>query len=124
EGPRPGLTLVVDYEKTRDVPAAGLEMIVRTPDGQTGTVVFRRPLTDRTGVIRVSSGFGPFNQLPRDAEVYLKLTDGRYPGRPTFKVSNTVTYGTVTGATLARNWTADEANTLRQPPPKPKTYEV
>ena len=123
-GPFPGQNLVVDYRKLHDGPVAGMVMIVRTPDGQTGTVNFTRQLAGDHGQITVSSGFGPFSQLPRNAELYLTLTDHRYPSRPTFKVSNSVTVGNVTGNTLARGWTADEADTLRKPPPPKQSYDT
>jgi hypothetical protein len=124
--PRPGQLLAVDYVRSRNGWAAGIELILRSPDGKTGTVHLLRQL-DQSGTIHVESRFGPFNQLPQNAELYLLLNDARYPGRPTFKVSNSVALGNVTGTTLARNWTAQEADTLRKeppPPPKLKSYDT
>jgi hypothetical protein len=124
---RPGQHLVIDFVMTRDGSVNGLGMVVRTPDGTSDTYHFRRPFNGKSGGISLESGFGPFNQLPKNAELYLTLTDARYPGRPTFKVSNSVALGNVTGTTLARNWTGQEADALRKeppPPPKPKSYDT
>jgi hypothetical protein len=116
--------LVVDYERRRDGDVQNLVLILRTPDGQSGTVQLRFTGRDRAGQIAVRGGFGPFDQIPRTAELYLVSTDGRYEQRPQFKVSNSVSLGNVQGTTFARNWTAEEAGFLRNPPPPPKKYVV
>jgi hypothetical protein len=119
----PFQNMVVDYERRQNGPTLGLTLVFRTPDGQTAQAPLRWSGREQAGSIAIRGGFGPWNQIPRDAELYLVATDGRYEGRSfTFKVSNSVALGNAQGVTLARNWTADEAETLAKAPPPPKKY--
>lgn len=121
-GPGPFQALVFDYEKANAGDVQELTMVFRTPDGETATARLSGSMKEKFGQVAIRQGFGPWNQIPKTAEVYVTNTDGRYEGRPTFKVSNTVALGEMQGRTLARSWTPTELASLTKPPPPPKQY--
>ncbi len=113
----PGNALMVDYEVLRRGKSSAGTLIVHGGDGRRSQVMLLAFGRQDRGTIEVSS-FGPFAQFPQNAELYLVRTDSRYGvNMPTFKVSNSVTMGTMPITTKARNWTAEEIARLTAPPP-------
>jgi hypothetical protein len=125
-GPTPFPRLVVDYERVRDGTAGGvLQLVIRPAGKRDQTVRVGLPPRDRAGKLEFSfrTGF-PFagdQAALQNCEYYLTVQDQSFGAGfwPTFKVSPSALVGEVKGgATLARAWTADEAEKLRKPAPK------
>ncbi|MBN9519971.1 hypothetical protein J0H58_15825 [bacterium] len=119
--PGGGQVLAVDYVRTTERALSGnLSVVIRTAGGKDHTVNLKA-LGDRAGTIELQvANRGPWSgALPKDAELYLVRSEGRYGKAfsPTFKVSNSVVMGkTDFPVTRARDWTADEAKALAVPP--------
>lgn len=114
--------LSVFYEITHKGEYGGVNMIIRTPDGEKETVMLIGPFWDNKGEIEIEDSFPtPFSDssFPKNFEVYLVRSERRYgpDWRREFKVSNSVTIGAVPSLTVARNWTPDEAAKYREPFP-------
>ena len=114
--------LSVFYEITHKGEYGGVNLIIRTPDGEKETVMLMGPFWDNKGEIEIEDSFPtPFSDssFPKNFEVYLVRSEHRYgpDWRREFKVSNSVTIGAVPNLTFARNWTPDEAARYRQPFP-------
>ena len=128
-GKKPFPFMAVDYELVGEGVYHGQALNVRDARGHDQTVLLAGPF-DRAGTIEVDLGFGiPGDGGPtKNAEFFMTRQEPRYGGgfAPTFKVSNSTIMGTTKlPMTLARNWTADEAAKLKQPPPeapKPNTH--
>jgi hypothetical protein len=126
-GPGPGPKLMVHYERLSGE-ERGVEptLIIRTPDGNEHvTVGGFGPFQGqkKSGEIVVGLGFpgAPGGGPPKNVEVYLVQSDRRWEGenfRPKFKVSNSIVLGEM-GRPLqyAREWKAEEAAKLNNPPP-------
>jgi hypothetical protein len=97
-----------------------VSLVYKRGDGPEKTYLLAYPL-QRKGTIEVTLPFGTPQHpvVPRDAEVYLTRGEHRYGGGffPTFKVSTSAVIGQM-NVTRAREWTAEEAARLRQPPPE------
>jgi len=114
--------LSVFYNRTKTGQHNGMVLVIRTPDGEEETVNLLNVWNDDRGEIEVEDSFPtPFNNsgFPPNMELYLARYESRYgPAmQRTFKVSNSVVVGTMPQLTLARNWTAEEADTFRKPFP-------
>jgi hypothetical protein len=126
--PGAGPLLVIDYERTQERAIDGnISVVVRTAGGK-DYVVPLNSLQNRGGQISLEvANRGPWTggKLPKDAEIYLTRSEGRYGKdfQKTFKVSNSVVMGESTfPVTQARDWSADEAAKLATKPveaPKP-----
>jgi hypothetical protein len=122
-GPGPGPKLKVHYERlSGEEPGAGPTLILRTPDGnEHNTIGGFGPFQGqkKAGDIVVNLGFQ--GGTPKNIEVYLLHIDRRWEDegfRPRFKVSNSVVLGEMgRPVQFAREWTADEAKKLSNPPP-------
>jgi hypothetical protein len=119
---RPGLpALAVDYERIRDGEFGGATLMIRSADGNVRSVLLLGPMGNKADTIEIEQHFPSFNgpAFPENLELFLVRSDQRYGIRdqPRFKVSNSAVRGSMPGLTLARNWTAEEAARLRQPPP-------
>jgi len=118
-----GTQLTVHYERVAgEEGGTGPTLVLRTPDGSE---------------IATIGGFGPFQGkkksgdyvvnvrrrggLPKNLEVYLVHRDRRWEGEgftPRFKVSNSAVAGEMgRPPQFAREWTAEEAAKLKNPPP-------
>ncbi|HEV3263593.1 MAG TPA: hypothetical protein VG013_42550 [Gemmataceae bacterium] len=112
-------TLFIDFEKTKQGEQDGVSLIVHADDGSRRTVLLLGPMNQTKGVLQIASAapFGP-PDFPKNMELYLTHSDPRYgPHTPQFKVSNSVTVGTMPRLTPAREWTKEETALLSQPPP-------
>jgi hypothetical protein len=125
-GPGPGPKLKVHYERlSGEEPGAGPTLVIRTADGnEHETLGGFGPFQGKrkAGDIVVDLGFRgrPGNGTPKNLEVYFIHKDRRWEDqgfRPRFKVSNSVVLGEM-GRPLqyAREWKADEAAKLNNPP--------
>ncbi len=119
--PGGGQVLAIDYVRTHErALSGGLSVVIRTAGGK-DHVVSLNNLADRAGTINLEIAYrGPWTgALPKDAELYLVRSEGRY-GKAfdkSFKVSNSVVMGkTDFPTTPARDWTADEAKLLAVAP--------
>jgi hypothetical protein len=113
-------TLTVDYEKMPGGTYDGGVLMVRADNGQRLAILYFGAVTQPRGTLKSIGPFGTFGQLqfPKNLEFYLTRSDTRYGlPNPTFKVSNSVTLGTMPNLTLAREWTAQEKARFDQPPP-------
>lgn len=112
-----GAEISVNYERTRRG-SGGLALWFRSGDGTSQTVSMWR-LNDEIGQINLGSRRPSFagGGLPKNVEMYLVTVDPRFPNSPKFKVSNSVVLGEMPRTTAAREWTADEAERFRNPPP-------
>ncbi len=115
-------TLSLFYEIKHRGSFGGATLIIHTPDGEEETVSLLGGFWDDQGEIEVEIPFsGPFTEssFPEHMELFLVRSEWRYgpllKGR--FKISNSITVGTMPSLTYARNWTPEEAATLRQPFP-------
>lgn len=118
---KPFPQLKVDFERIRSGEFNGQSLMVQHVDGRTQQYLLMSPFTENRGTIEINVGFAPPGQNPpKNAELFLTRNDPRWgPQSPTFKVSNSVFLGTFDPSkqTLVRNWTTEEADRLRKPPP-------
>lgn len=119
---RPGLpALAVDYERIRDGEFGGSTLVIRSADGNTRNILLLGPMWNKADTIEIEQHFPSFNRpsFPENMELYLVRSDRRYgpTNTPQFKVSTSAVRGSMPSQALARNWTAEEAARLRQPPP-------
>lgn len=118
-GKKPFPFLAIDYERLRDG-WGGVSVVVRGADGRDRSYLILGPMSDRAGTLEIDLGIPRPGDSPiKEGEVYFTRQEHRYGNefRPTFKVSTSAIMGaTKFPVTLARNWTAEEAAKLRQPP--------
>ncbi|HEV3443140.1 MAG TPA: zinc-ribbon domain-containing protein [Gemmataceae bacterium] len=112
-------TLFIDYEKTR-VGQGGFTLVIHSGDGSRHNVLLMGPMNQTRGTLEISTMFGGFGRpaFAKNMEAYLTHSDPRYgPNTPHFKVSNSITLGTMPTMTRPRNWTREEIDRLTKPPP-------
>lgn len=113
--------LLVDYEKVQEGKHGGASLIIRDEKGNTRTVMLLGPFWQKSGTIEIDQRGPSFGRsaFPVNAELYLHRSEHRYgfQNQPRFKVSNSAVLGSMPSLTLARSWTAEEADKLTKPPP-------
>jgi large subunit ribosomal protein L7/L12 len=115
--PRPGAEFSFDYARTDGDQNMmwGVTLIARGPEGRKEYSSWGpfSPFGDKSGTVTAESSFSPFaKRLGDNFEIWLE-TSVSFEGKTyRFKVSNTVTLGSVGQTTLARHWTPDEVKGL------------